>query len=350
MKRIKQQFFRSTLFASLLAILLLAPQTAMAQDTVFLDKKIGGKSNHRGKISKITPLSIEIGGQKLPAGNIKRVTIGGAPAPLARASERANDGRYADCLEQLKKITTPPTNKVAAAEIAFLRAYANAKLSLEGGEVKALDAGKAISSFVNEHPESYHLYPAIELKGKLLSAIGKSDLAAQEFQRLTRSNWPKYTAIGHFQVGETQLMSNQFDKAIASYGALVKVQADDDETNELKLIGNCQRAKALGLKGQTDQAIKVIQKVIREEDPENKRLFAYAYNALGACERKKGNLKEAALAYLHTDLLFPEPAAHAEALYYLTKIWPELGQTNRANDAQKLLRGPYKNSAWSRRK
>ena len=78
-------------------------------------------------------------------------------------------------------------------------------------------------------------------------------------------------------------------------------------------------------------------------------LFAQIYNALGDVQAKAGRLKEAMMAYLHTQLLFAsEPDSHAEALFHLAEIWPQLEQTDRANQSRETLKSRYRNSFWAR--
>ena len=91
-----------------------------------------------------------------------------------------------------------------------------------------------------------------------------------------------------------------------------------------------------------------IESLIKNENPDNKLLFAHLYNALGACHESTQNWQEAAIAYLHTELLFSlDPDAHAEALKKLSEIWPKLDETDRANRAAATLKTRYRNSYWA---
>ncbi len=88
--------------------------------------------------------------------------------------------------------------------------------------------------------------------------------------------------------------------------------------------------------------------MIKSENPDNELLFAYLYNALGACYESSQNWQEAAIAYLHTELLFSvDPDAHAEALKKLSEIWPRLDQPDRATRAMTTLKNRYRNSYWA---
>ena len=89
-------------------------------------------------------------------------------------------------------------------------------------------------------------------------------------------------------------------------------------------------------------------KLIKNEDPKQTELFANAYNILGLCHQQAGEDLQAVLAFLHTDLLFSnQAAAHAEALYYLSQLWPKLDKNDRALEARTTLKSLYRNSVWA---
>ena len=107
-------------------------------------------------------------------------------------------------------------------------------------------------------------------------------------------------------------------------------------------------AKELGNK---DAAVASLKKIIKEQNPDNSRLFATAFNSLGSVYLKQNQLKEARTEFLKTELLYPTAVdEHAEALYYLTKIWAQLNENDRAIQAKERLKNLYPNSWWATRK
>ena len=183
-------------------------------------------------------------------------------------------------------------------EIAWLNAASSAEISLRGGNITAKNAGTMMSSFTRTYPKSYHFYPATELLGRLLEAVGRVDLAEKEFLKLANSSWAPFKSSGHFHAGNAQLKLKNFDGAKKSFAATSSVDANDNQTLAYKQLSICLTAKANAMSGNADAAIKEIETLIKNESDTNERLFANLYNALGACHESNGDWQKAAIAYL----------------------------------------------------
>ena len=153
---------------------------------------------------------------------------------------------------------------------------------------------------------------------------------------------------GHFLTGQMLNQLGKHAEAKASFEAIIALEDNSPTTLTYKLLAKSEQARSMGLGGDTDAAIKANEEIIRIENSDNKRLFAHLYNSLGTLYLKAGKLKEAARAFMHTELLFAsEMEPHSEALYNLAQIWPKLEQTDRANLARETLRTRYSNSYWA---
>lgn len=323
-------------------------RATLAQDAVFRIKTGGGNSKVSGKITKISPDGITVDGELVPASEIKKPVFGREPGEISRARDQMEAGRYADCIDELKKISDSSLSKRIQQEIDFLNAYSTSQISLRGGNIAPMTAGKEVGRFLQEHGDSFHLYPMIEQYGKLIWAFGKPELAVAEFEKLTNCSWLEYQLKGNFYKGQILIELGQFAEASAAFDTILATESNDDISQAFRLFAKCEKARANGLAGGAAEARQVIEGIIRDENPDNKRLFAYLYNALGSVFEKSGQLKEAARAYLHTELLFAtEPEPHAEALYRLALIWPQLEETDRANRARDTLKSRYRNSYWA---
>ena len=329
------------------------PSVAQGQDdAVYKFRAGGGNSKISGEITGMTPLGVTVetrsGTKEIPAAEINKIVFAGQPPEIARARDRIESGRFDDALTELEKISDPVQGPFLKQEVDFLTAFASAQIALRTGNITAQEAGRRIGGFVANNPESCHLFPAKELLGKLLFAVGRAELAEKEFAQMTESNWPEYVLSGYFYQGDCLNELGKYGEAEAVFDAILAMDANDDLTQSFKLLAKCQKAKSQALAGNTDQAINTINEIIKVESPDNTKLFAYAYNALGVAHLKAGNLKAAASAFLHTELLFAtEAEPHAEALYQLALIWPQLQQTDRASRAREGLKSRYRNSYWA---
>lgn len=327
---------------------------ALAQrgDTIYRAKPGGaGSTKVSGKVVDMTPkgIVVESKGSRdtIPAGEVRSVVFAGQASSIARTAERIKSGSYAQGIEELAKIDAKG-NVYVTHELAFLKAYAEGNLALKGS-FDALEAGKSLNNFLKQYKKSYHFFPASALKGRLLYSLKFPDLAAKEFQLLTQSGWPEYVVKGNYYLAQTALAQQNFDQAITACDQIISSTDNDDLTRQYQLLAKCVKAKAQCLSGNPGSAESDIKQIIKVENPDNQELFAAAYNALGVCHFQAKQFKEAREKFLFTHLLmYPESESHAEALYYLAQIWPELGNTDEANKTRELLKSRYRNSYWSK--
>ena len=101
------------------------------------------------------------------------------------------------------------------------------------------------------------------------------------------------------------------------------------------------------------EAANILGNVIRESATDDTRLQAEAYVRQGDCYAALGDRdKDAVMAYLHVDVipsLAVEKDLHAEALYQLSQLWPELRHPDRADLAAGKLQSLYPNSPWTKK-
>ncbi|MFK7768922.1 MAG: tetratricopeptide repeat protein [Mariniblastus sp.] len=331
---------------TLVVIGFLVPGNCLSQDSVFTFRKTGG-SKVNGRITAMSPEGITIGGKTIPADDVRKISFSKEPKEISRARDQMDAGRFADSIEEIGKVQDV-SSPLVKQEVDFIKAYSTARLSLGTGSVSPQVAGVAVRDFINQHPDSIHYYPAVEQFGHLLFAFGKPEMAVGNFEKLTQSNWLEYKLRGYFWHGEMLMAMGKYAEAQKSFEALIANRANDDISQSYKLLGKCLQAKAIGMQGDSKAAIATLQGIVRDENPDKKKLFAHLYNALGALHEKEGNSKEAALAYLHTQLLFSSEAEpHSEALYRLALIWRKLEETDRANESLDNLKSAYRNSYWA---
>jgi len=344
------------LIASIFQALLFATGglQGQSQDSVQLIRASGGGRALNGRIMEITPLAVRMQTaqetREIHPSQINRVSFQSQPLEIDRARNQMNSGRFDDALEELQKISDNISREEIKQEIAFLIARCTAEISLRGGGISSQEAGRTVADFLRNYPNSYHFFPATELLGQLLFAVGRFDLAEAEFAKLKDSQWQEYIVRGLFHQSESLLQQNKPDQAAAALRQIVDDPNADDLTQNYKLLARARLALAQALQGKATEGIQAIEEIIKVENADNSILFAYAYNSLGSIYLQQNKIKEAMMAFLHTELLYPsESEPHAEALYQLALIWPKLDQNERANRARNTLKGRYRNSLWASR-
>lgn len=338
---------------ALLLMILLEAVTWAQKDSIFLQANSGDRNSLvRGQIVGTTAFNVTIktdsGQQEIPVSKIRKLAFSGEPRALDRARDHLANERYDECLTTIRKLDDTPESRFIQQQIKFLEAMAAGNIALRGDPaMPAETAEQLVGSFIKANSDSYGLVVAVDLYGQLLMSRGKLAAAQKEFNKLTKSKWPEYENRGYFFEGETLIHQDQLDTARQSFTALMNQSGVDEATEDFKLLAQCQLARISALQGDVAPAIAAIEKIIQEQNVENTRLFAYAYNALGTCYLQSNELKKARDAFLHTQLLFStEPDAHAESLYRLSKIWSELKETDRANETRELLTSRYRNTIW----
>lgn len=292
--------------------------------------------------------------QRLPVNEIESIKFGGEPPQLNVARTAALGGRYEEALRSLEKLAQENKGLERAEvqqELLFLQAYCAARLALAGsGDVLA--AGKQMHNFVQKYQNSYHFLEASETLGDLFTAIDKNDLAQHQYanvEKLASSNTMKMRA--RIAQGNALLAQGKWQEAQTAFdGAATLAGAENDPgIVRQRSLASLGRAICLAALDKPDEGAKLAEGVLSGADPEDAELCAKAYNSLGACLRKSGKPKDALLAYLHVDLLYPSQSlAHAEALKNLTELWPEIGNAKRAAEAHELLKTRYANTRWGK--
>lgn len=323
---------------------------ALAADRVRL---IGGKQSS-GQLAGMsaTMVTLEVGASKreFPVNEIESVQFDAEPNPLSQARIALRTGRYDDAVEMLGKIDAGEVKRPEIAkDVEFYKALAAARLALAGSGSIA-ETGKKMLAFERANGDSFHYFEACETLGDLLAALERFSDAEAYYAKLAEAPWPDYKLRARVLVGRALVSQKKFDEAAAKFDEVLNMDLSGKEVDAQKAAASLGKASALGGTGKTDEAVKLVDDVIAKADPENEELYARAYNILGNCYNAAGKNKEALLAFLHVDLLYPRFAEqHAEALANLAILWTKVDQSERAAQARQLLKEKYPNSVWAAR-
>ena len=305
-----------------------------------------------GKFVEITPTTVKITvrnkEQSFDMGDVRKLSFDGEPNTLDRVREGVLQGQYEQALDEVKKISTDGIkNPLIKQDIEFYRYYCEGKLGLTG-QADKLSAIKGLLSVDKENPKSHHLYELSDMLGQLALAVNQPDQATRFFNRLLSAGSPDTKALGAYRMGTVELAQGKVDEAKARFGQLAEATSASPEMGRLKSLAEVGLATCEQMAGNNEQALQKLDSLAQQYDSTDQGLFARINNARGACYAALGKTTQALLSYLQTDLLFfTDAEAHAEALYHLSKLWPQAGQPARGAEAKARLTAQYASSLWA---
>jgi tetratricopeptide (TPR) repeat protein len=323
---------------------------AQSLDSVYTSK---GGAPQKGTITDAMTrdeVTLDMAGvpRKFPTNEITRITYGDEPQELANARNSVAAKNYNAALESLKQIAPGNLPRVHMQQDAmYYTALCHLKLAMTEGGDKA-KAEQDMLNFVKNASTSYHFYEAAELLGDLATSSGKYAEAVRYYTPLTKAPFEDVQMRANNASARGLMAQKNYSEALQRFEAVLGSGLATQEAVNQKMFATIGKAQCLGETGKADDGIKMLEDVIAKNDPQDAKLFARTYNALGACQLKAGRDKDALLAYLHTDVLFyADGEAHAEALYHLTELWTKMNKADRATDARRTLRERYAGSIWN---
>ena len=345
--RVQQNRIPVNLYITAIAALLLSG-TANAQDRVYPNNGVAAS----GKIVQLTPDSVKIEvrskNQDYELHDVRKIQFSGEPKELDRARDAFAVEQFEQALDEIKKIDAGKIkNSLVRQDVEFYRYFCLGKLALSGQGDKA-SAIRGLVALQNLNSNSHHLYEISEMLGALAMAIGKPDQAARFYGKLTSAKHGDTKALGIYRLGEVELTQGNAADARKRFLQLVSISSNSAEMQKLKRLGQVGLASCEIVEGKHDAALQKLNTLVKNNDSTNQELFARIYNAMGAAYLAQGESVQALLSYLKTDYLyFKESEAHAEALYHLKKLFPQVGENGKAADAGARLNSKYGSSVWA---
>lgn len=344
-------------YASILIVLLsgmvLVVGSAPAAETVTRkhDKPVLGDVTGVSK----TEVTVKVKGAKedtvkVPANDVQGISWTGEPpeANLARSDEaggrfqRAIDG-YQKALQSIKS-----ANAQAKVDLEYSQTRAMAKLALT--ESSRLDeAIKKLEEFRTNQPDHYRYFEAVGLLGQLHLVKKDFDKARAMFDALAKAPWKESQMAAKIATARLLQAEAKPDEAAAAFDAVIEQPADGRVEETQRKEATLGKAQVLIAQKKFDEARKLLEALVALKDVDDREL-AEAYLRLGDCFREQGQDKDALLAYLRVDVLFPqEKLLDAEALFHLTDLWKKAGYKDRSAEArEKLESDDLKNTPWAR--
>lgn len=340
---------RRCLFGLVIIGALLCPHFVQAEDKVFVKSK---EKPYSGKVSQESAKGVSLGKDIIPAEDIIDVDYEVLPLdptrlkyyrPAVNAEKDANDPKkfadrkknlklamsnYADALSRLAK-----DQKFAARNIEYRLCVLQAIQAEEEGQAPT-EAIAQLTKFKTSHLDGWQITAALHLLGRLQRDAGQFADAEATFRDLAQANVGEDTKLEALLMeaqvtlrsGKPELAQKKLDTLL---GSLAK---DSRHAMRAKVIqGECLLAAK-----KVDDGTKLLRQVIK--DSTDKGIKALAYNAIGESLYKADKQKEARWEFLWVDVVYnQDKAEHARALFYLIKIFGNLGEMDRAQECRETL-------------
>ena len=265
-----------------------APTLAHGQTA---DRVLTTEGTFSGKVVAVSANDVDVEdrngeAKKISIDKVREVQFGGEPQSLRTARSMLARGRAAEAIEELGKIEAEELDgaeQLLLDELEFVKAGAAGRAALvSGGDPKA--PAKVVADFIAKHPKSHHFYEMKELLGDLLARDGDASGALAAYSDVGKG--PAALKVRAASAKARMLFDQQkFEDAMKEYDSAIKIDASDDASAAQKRAAELGKARCLSQLGKTDDAVKLVQGIIKQADPEEKDLLAAAYNVLGAAYR-----------------------------------------------------------------
>jgi len=234
-------------------------------------------------------------------------------------------------------------------EFDFTLARIHARIAL-ADPTKRDDAIKQLQDFQKANSDHFRYYESMALLGQVQLAKQDYDAARKSFDTLAQSPWNESKLAAKIASGRILAGENKLDEAVVAFDDAIKSAGTGSGEVGRKYEAMLGKARALILQSKHAEALTVLDEVTLHASPEDTALQAEAYVLQGNALQALNRAKEAVLAYLHVDILFPrESGYHAESLYNMTKLWKAVQLPERGLEAEAKLQSNYPNSEWTKK-
>lgn len=287
----------------------------------------------------------------VPANEVQSVDWDNAPSLMKLGNGDEKNGKFPSALEKFQKVADDirPSEELIKADLEFLTARVTARMALTDA-AQGEEAVKLLAGFLKLHADNFRYFETQQWLGQVYLARQDFSAAREAFEALGDAPWNDYRLSAKILLGRVLLSENKPDDAIQMFDEAIAAAGDSDADRTRKYAAMVGKARGLILQNRPTEALPALEDIVEHAPADNSELQAEAYVLRGNCLQATNQPKEAVLAYLHVDVLFPsESAFHAEALYHLAKLWKTVQHPDRSLEAQAKLEATYPNSDWTKK-
>jgi len=274
---------------------------------------------------------------------------GGPELRLGYTDEAA--GKFETALTRYTKAKGDAKNpsEHLKAEFDYIIARVNAQAAMSDA-AKQDAAIKGLLAVQKSRPEHFRYYESVYVLSQLQLAMGDFAGARATTDLLSKAPWNDYKLLSKIASGRISVAENKLDDAAKEFEAAAAAATDTPADQARKYEAMLGQARALIAQSKFEDALKILETVTEKGPADEASIQAEAFVLQGNALQSLGRMKEAAMSYLHVDILFrKDTALHAEALYNLSKAWKQAQFPDRSEEAGAKLVQLYPNSSWRKK-
>ena len=274
---------------------------------------------------------------------------GGPELKLGYSDE--NGGKFESATQRFLKAKTDAKSPsdFLKGEFEYMLARVAAKQALADPDKREQAIQKLIAA-QKAYPEHVRYYESVVLLSQIQLAAKDLTSVRKTLEALSQSPWNDLKLAARIAEARALVAEGKIDDAIAAFDAVANSVGDSASEAPRKYEAMLGHARGLIMQSKFEDALKILETVTEKGPADDSTVQAEAYVLQGQAYQGIGRTKEAALAYLHVDILFPrESAFHAEALYQMSNLWKLVQHPDRSAEAAGKLVQIYPNSEWRKK-
>lgn len=345
-------FSRSVLLTAASALLL---QVTPALAIDIITKKSDGKRVN-GTISSMSKTELTLkrnvgDPESVSANDIAAIEWEGGGPELKLGYSDENGGKYESASQRFQKAKAEakaPTDFLKG-EFEYMLARVAAKQALTDADKREAAIQKLIAA-QKGYGEHVRFYESVQLLSQIQLAAKDFDGARKSLETLSQAPWSDVKLAAQITEAKVLAAEGKTDEAIAKFDSVASAATDSPNDMARKYEAMLGHARGLINQSKFDDALKILDEVTDKGPADDSTIQAEAYVLQGQALQGLGRNKEAALSYLHVDILFPrEDAYRAESLYQLANLWKLVQHPDRSAEAAGKLVQIYPNSEWRKK-
>jgi tetratricopeptide (TPR) repeat protein len=323
-----------------------------AEDTVY---RKGNAAPLRGDVTSISRTEVVLTGRankkeyRIPANEIDRVRWESENPQVSQYGIEERNGLFDKAIVGYQAALKEATKENLTIDLEFHIARATAAKSLKDEEHYD-DAIALLEKFRTAHPTSFRYYEALRLLAQLYMTSGDVEKGNAALKAMADAPWTDFKMETDILKAKVALAHDDVGGALKALDGVIAVAPTTAAERSRRYEALVTKASCLQKQQKYQQAVDVLTGILDEASDEETKTLAETCIRLGDCYQAGGRTKEAILAYLRVDVLFPkEKKQHAEALYYLSRLFAQDGKPDKAADAAARLQEHYPKSPWTAR-